>query len=120
MKNLNLANIEKLPINTKVLRNRKIINNENQQIPKKRNLNLNNKEEVRKFGRDIKNYLENLKQPKSKNKSVSSSQRIPTEKSNEENEKFKVNLYFLFIFSHKKIKIFSWKIQINYFFFDEN
>ena len=95
----NLTNIEKIPmnINTKVLRPRnKIINNENQQIPKKRNL-LDNKEENRKFGKDIKNYLENLKQPKSKNKSITSSFRIPTEKSNEENEKYKVNLIpFLF------------------------
>jgi len=107
MKNLNIANIEKLSMNTKVLRSRKIINNENQnnQNSKKRNLNLANKEEVRKFGKDIKNYLENLKLPKSKNKSITSSQRIPTEKSNEENEKFKVNLFLILDFSRQKFKI---------------
>jgi len=107
MKNLNIANIEKLSMNTKVLRSRKIINNENQnnQNSKKRNLNLANKEEVRKFGKDIKNYLENLKLPKSKNKSITSSQRIPTEKSNEKNEKFKVNLFLILDFSRQKFKI---------------
>lgn len=96
MKNLNIAKIEKIPMNGKVLRSRKIINNENIPNPIKKNLNLGNREEIRKFGKDIKNYIENLKMPKSKNKSTTKSQRIPTEKSNDEIEKFKVNFYFLF------------------------
>ena len=96
MKNSNIANIEKLPMNTKILRSRKIIQNENPQIPKKRN--LDKKEEVRKFGKDIKNCIDNLKLPKSKTKTITSSQRIPTEKSNEENEKFKVIFISFFLF----------------------
>jgi hypothetical protein len=99
----NFANIEKNQINTKMLRSRKIVSNENTQITQnqntkqnqiKKNLNLQNqnKEEIRKFGKDIKYYIENLKLPKNKNNSILYTQRIQIEKNYEENEKFKVFL----------------------------
>jgi hypothetical protein len=99
----NFANIEeKNKINTKLLRSRKIVSDENQQNTKqnqlKKNINLQNMDEVRKFGKDIKCHLENLKLPNSKNKSILNTQGNQIEKNYEDNEKFKViNSLFFFL-----------------------
>lgn len=99
MRGNNQENNDKLSNLACVLRPRKILKTEaNVPKPKKQTISYIQKDDVRNFADDMKAYMDNINKPKSKskNKSIINSQRIPTEKSQDEPKEIKVRKNLIF------------------------